>query len=147
MDNIAIRLFRYPGTSLYIAPEILLYDWFNNLPGEINYYYAFWGSYLDLKTGKEFPNVIELQAAGIFGEITRSQVSIKVEKFPRQIENNTRQKKNYAINIFFQLFHQMNAFRSLLNVKFKKLETVAPLKKQVQPVYYAKGFYETLRIF
>ena len=56
-------------------------------------------------------------------------------------------KENYAINIFFQIFPQMDAFRSLLNIHYKKLETIAPLRKQVQPVLYLEGFIETLRLF
>ena len=88
LDNVAIRLFRYPGTSLYFGPEILLYAWFSNLPAEITHYYAFWGSYIDFETGKEYGNVIELQTAGIHKEIKKSQVGIKVAKLPRTLKNS-----------------------------------------------------------
>ncbi|KAL6956952.1 carbonic anhydrase, partial [Sarracenia purpurea var. burkii] len=65
LPDIALHLlFRYPSPGLYFGPEIFLYAWFNII-FLIDEYYAFRGSYLELETGKEYPNVIQIQTAGI----------------------------------------------------------------------------------
>ncbi|XP_065223844.1 uncharacterized protein LOC135848007 [Planococcus citri] len=73
LPQIALLLFRIPGFGIYFAPAILLYAWFNII-FIINEYYAFYGSYLDLETGIEYPNVIQIQTAGIYPLLTKSQL-------------------------------------------------------------------------
>lgn len=72
--ELAISLIRKPGSYVYL-PSAIAYLWFDRLPF-LSKYYAFYGSYIDQETGKQYESAIIIVAARPIPVISKRQVSI-----------------------------------------------------------------------